>query len=227
LDISTGELALETVPPGDLEPALRRYDARELVVPAGDEVRFPGAGDVMLTRRERWEFDADVAADDLRRRFGLASLDGLGVEPGDRPALAAAGALLRYAAELQPGGLPHVARPTLRRAGSTVPLDEMTRRNLELVEPLRAGQPGGTLLDTIDRTVTPMGARLLRNWLLAPLRAAPAIRARHDAVEVLVNDARGRERLRDALSGVRDVERLSSRAATHRATPRDLGGLRR
>ncbi|MSR06286.1 MAG: DNA mismatch repair protein MutS [Gemmatimonadetes bacterium] len=227
LDISTGELALETVRPDELEPALRRYDARELVVPAGDDVRVPGAGDVMLTRRERWEFDADVASDDLRRRFGLASLDGLGVGPGDRPALAAAGALLRYAGELQPGGLPHVARPTLRRAGGTVPLDEMTRRNLELVEPLRPGQEGGTVLETLDRTVTPMGARLLRGWLLAPLRSSPAIRARHDAVAVLVSDARGRERLRDALSGMRDIERLSSRAATHRATPRDLGGLRR
>jgi DNA mismatch repair protein MutS len=72
-----------------------------------------------------------------------------------------------------------------------------------------------------------MGARLLRQWLLAPLRAAGAIRTRHDAVEVLVGDARGRERLRDALSGVRDVERLASRAVTRRATPRDLGGLRR
>src|SRR5205807_1049993 len=102
-----------------------------------------------------------------------ASLDGLGVAPGDRPALGAVGALLRYARELKPGGLPHLARPRMLRRGDVLPLDEMTRRNLELVEPLRAQLPGSpgaagtTLLDVLDRTMTPMGARLLRSWLLA------------------------------------------------------------
>src|SRR5262249_19758591 len=149
------------------------------------------------------------------------------LEAGDRVALAAAAALLRYAVELQPGGLPQLGRPAVRRDGSTVPLDEMTRRNLELVEPLRGTGPAGTLLEVLDDTATPMGARLLRRWLLAPLRAVPAIRARHDALQVLLADTRGRDRLRDALNGVRDIERLSSRAAMHRATPRALGGLRR
>jgi DNA mismatch repair protein MutS len=107
-----------------------------------------------------------------------------------------------------------------------MPIDEMTRRNLELVEPMRPGDPGGTLLEVIDRSVTPMGARLLRQWLLAPLREIEPIRARHAAVDVLARDERGRERLRDALDGVRDVERLAGRAAAHRANPRDLGGLR-
>src|SRR4051812_28339356 len=195
-----------------------------MVSPAGAE---PPPSTAMITRREPWEFDAAVADDDLRRRFGLASLDGLGLETGDRTALAAAAALLRYAVELQPGGLPQLARPVVRRAGTTVPLDEMTRRNLELVEPLRGTGTAGTLLEVLDHTATPMGARLLRRSLLAPLRQVDAIRARHDAVEVLVKETRGRERLRDALSGIRDLERLSGRAATRRATPRDLGGLRR
>ncbi|HLQ22167.1 MAG TPA: DNA mismatch repair protein MutS, partial [Gemmatimonadales bacterium] len=227
LDISTGEFLLETVPAGDLEPALRRYDPREAVVPVGEEARVPASAGLMLTRREPWEFDAVVATEDLQRRFNLVTLDGLGLEAGDRVALAAAGALLRYAGELQPGGLPQLARPVIRRAGATVPLDEMTRRNLELVEPLRPGAQGGTLLEVLDRTATPMGARLLRSWLLAPLRDGDAIRSRHDAVDVLVVEARGRERLRDALAEVRDIERLASRAAARRATPRDLVGLRR
>src|SRR5204862_502936 len=77
--------------------------------------------------------------DDLIRAYGLASLDGLGVEAGDGVAVGAAGALLRYARELKPGGLPHLARPRLVRRGDVLPLDEMTRRNLELLEPLRAG----------------------------------------------------------------------------------------
>jgi DNA mismatch repair protein MutS len=112
------------------------------------------------------------------------------------------------------------------RRGDVLPLDEMTRRNLELVEPLRAGAQGATLLEVLDRTLTPMGGRLLRRWLLAPLVQPGAINARLDAVEVLVADGRGRERLREALDGVRDLERLAGRAALGRATPRELGALR-
>src|SRR5207244_11783297 len=150
----------------------------------------------------------------------------LGIGPDDRPALGAAGALLRYARELKPGGLPHLAHPTMVRRGDVMPLDEMTRRNLELVEPLRAGAEGATLLEVIDRTLTPMGGRLLRRWLLAPLVDPAAINPRLDAVQVLVADGRGRERLREALDGVRDLERLAGRAALGRATPRERGALR-
>ena len=223
LDITTGALILEVVPAGDLEPALARYEARELVLPADCSVP---AAHTTITSREAWEFDADLAREDLTRTYGLASLDGLGVAAEDAPALGAAGALLRYARELKPGGLPHLAHPTIVRRGDVLPLDEMTRRNLELVEPLRAGAEGATLLDVIDRTLTPMGGRLLRRWLLAPLVEPAAINARLDAVETLLADGRGRERLREALDGVRDLERLASRAALGRATPRELGALR-
>src|SRR3989440_2306050 len=184
IDVSTGELVLETVSAIDLEAALRRYDAREVVLPIGAQSVAGG----MVTTREPWEFDPAAAEDDLKRRFGLATLDGMGLESVDRPALAAASALLRYIGELQPGGLPQLGRPTVRRVGGTVPIDEMTRRNLELVEPLRPDSSTSTLLDVLDRTTTPMGGRLLRRWLLAPLRILPAIRARHDAVAVLVDE---------------------------------------
>jgi DNA mismatch repair protein MutS len=106
-----------------------------------------------------------------------------------------------------------------------MPLDEMTRRNLELVESLRPGADGeqaGTLVSVLDRTATPMGARLLRRWLLAPLVDRPAIDARLDAVAALAADALARAALRDALDGVRDVERLAAKAAAARATPREL-----
>jgi len=223
LDVSTGELTLEVVPTADVEPALARYEARELVVPAGETARPQAA---TVTEREAWEFDPELAREDLMRTYGIASLDGLGVGADDRPAIGAAGALLRYARELKPGGLPHLAHPTIVRRGDVLPLDEMTRRNLELVEPLRTGAEGATLLETIDRTLTPMGGRLLRRWLLAPLVDPAAINARLDAVQVLVNDGRGRERLREALDGVRDLERLAGRAALGRATPREMGALR-
>ncbi|PYP03384.1 MAG: DNA mismatch repair protein MutS [Gemmatimonadetes bacterium] len=228
LDLTTGELLLETTAPEDLAAVLSRYEPREVVLPSGTPVTFPLPGAVR-TEREAWEFDPELAREDLARTFRVASIDGLGVEPGDRPALGAVGALLRYARELKPGGLPQLARPRVLRRGDLLPLDEMTRRNLELVEPLRAapaGAAGTTLLAVLDRTMTPMGARLLRGWLLAPLVDPGAITARLDAVEVLASDLRGRDRLREALDGVRDVERLAGRAALGRATPRELGALR-
>jgi DNA mismatch repair protein MutS len=224
LDVTTGELILEVVPATDIEPALARFEARELVVPTGAPTHSPGT--TTITVREAWEFDAELAREDLMRTYGIASLDGLGVAADDRPAIGAAGALLRYARELKPGGLPHLAHPTIVRRGDVLPLDEMTRRNLELVEPLRAGAEGATLLEVIDRTLTPMGGRLLRRWLLAPLVDPAAINARLDAVQILVTDGRGRERLREALDGVRDLERLAGRAALGRATPREMGALR-
>jgi DNA mismatch repair protein MutS len=225
LDLSTGEFVLETVDQADVEATVARYDPREIVVP--QEMALPFSHDTgVVTERESWDFDPSQASDDLARHFGLRDLDGLGITDSDRPAVGAAGAILRYATELQPAGLPPLAHPVVRRGGSTMPLDEMTLRNLELVEPLRASERGTTLLEVIDRTVTAMGTRLMRQWLLAPLRDVEAITARHDAVAVLVDDTRGRERIREALEGVRDIERLASRAAAHRASPRDLGGLR-
>jgi DNA mismatch repair protein MutS len=224
IDLSTGEFLLETMDEADLAEALGRLGPAEVVVPG--DVALPAGDGVLRTVRERWEFDPDLAREELARRFALATLDGLGVGPDDAPAIGAAGALLRYLTELQPSGLPHLARPFVRRSDAFLWLDEMTRRNLELVEPLRAGARGCTLLETIDATVTPMGGRLLRQWLLSPLRTPAAIRYRLDAVEVAVRDGRGRGRLREALDGVRDVERLAGRAAAGRATPRELGALR-
>src|SRR5256886_12797030 len=168
----------------DLASALARYEAPEVVLPAGCELTLsPGRGACTVTEREAWEFDPELAREDLARTFRLASLDGLGVEPADRAAVGAAGALLRYARELKPGGLPHLARPRVVRRGAVLLLDDMTRRNLELVESLRpdGGGTGTTVLDVLDRTMTPMGARRLRRWLLPPLVDPGAIDARLDA----------------------------------------------
>ena len=223
IDLSTGEFVLETIDSESIEEALARFSPAEIVVSPDLPAHWEGA---LRTERERWEFDAELARPELAQRFNLASLDGLGLAPDDWPAVGAAGALLRYVSELQPAGLPHLSRPQVRRSESHLWLDEMTRRNLELVEPLRAGARGATLLETIDSTVTPMGARLLRRWLLSPLCDRAAIEQRLDAVEVLARDGRGRERLREALDGVRDLERLTGRVAAGRATPRDMGALR-
>ena len=224
VDLSTGEFLLERMVPADLDAVLARYRPSEVLVPEGAAALAPAA--VLVTRRDGWEFDPVLAGEELCRRYGIASLDGLGLEAADAPAVGAAGALLRYLAELQPAGLPQLRRPLPRRADQILYLDAMTRRNLELVDPLRPDGESATLLGALDRTVTPMGARLLRQWLTAPLTDIAAIGRRHDAVETLVADERRRDALRNAQAGVRDIERLGAKAAARRATPRDLGGLR-
>ena len=144
-------------------------------------------------------------------------------------AVGAAGALLRYLTDLQPGGIPQLQRPVVRRADRFMWVDEMTRRNLELVEPLRSGAEGVTLLEAIDRTVTPMGARLLRSWVLSPLsRSGRDQRPARCGGEPRCRNARSREDARAALDGVRDLERLAGRAAAgprHPARPGRAAGL--
>jgi DNA mismatch repair protein MutS len=181
--------------------------------------------DVLLTEREGWEFDTARAAEALSGHFAVRSLEGFGITEGDALAVGAAGALMRYLRELLPGGVPHLARPVVERSGGVMPIDEMTRRNLELVESLRGGDDGGTLLAVLDRTQTPMGARALRQWVLAPLTDPALVNSRLDAVEAFVHDAIARTALRSALEGVRDVERLAGKAAALRANPRDLRAL--
>ena len=223
-DLSTGEFVLESVPRDRLAEAVGRFAPAEVVSVA--EAKLELAPTAMRTNREWWEFDAELASEELTRRFALASLVGLGIEPEDGPAVGAAGALLRYLTELQPGGLSHLLRPTMRRSERFLWIDEMTRRNLELVEPLQAGARGTTLLESLDATVTPMGARLIRQWVLSPLRDLAAINDRLDAVEAAIGRSVARTDTREALDGVRDMERLAGRAAAGRANPRELAALR-
>jgi DNA mismatch repair protein MutS len=178
----------------------------------------------MVTERESWEFDSELGRDQLAERFRVSSLEAFGIQDGDSAAVGAAGALLRYLDELQPSGMSHLARPKFERPGGVLPLDEMTRRNLELVESMRGAEISGTLLGVLDRTLTPMGARLLRQWLLAPLVNRADIDARLGAVDGL-GDGLIRAAMREALDGVRDIERLGGKAAAGRASPRELRAL--
>ena len=225
-DVSTGEVRLIVTTVDELDPLLARLTPRELLLPVGSRVTLPASrNEALVTEREVWEFDEPLAREDLARQYGVASLEGLGIDTSDGLAVSAAGALLRYLRELQPSGLPQLARPSIERPGGMMPLDEMTRRNLELVESLRGGGVEGTLLSVLDRTGTPMGARLLRQWILAPLTMCSAIDARLDAVATLSTDVVSRQSLRDAIDDVRDVERLAAKAASGRSTPRELRSL--
>ena len=227
VDISTGEFRLIITHEEDIIATLARLSPREVLVSGGDDIAkgLVRGLDVLLTEREGWEFDAARAAEVLAEHFAVRSLEGFGIIEGDAPAIGAGGALMRYLRELLPAGVPHLARPVIERPGGVMPIDEMTRRNLELVESLRGGDAAGTLLGVLDRTQTPMGARALRQWVLAPLTDPALVNSRLDAVEALVHDAIARAALRTALEGVRDVERLAGKAAALRANPRDLRAL--
>jgi DNA mismatch repair protein MutS len=225
-DVSTGELRLVLSTLAELDPLLARLSPREILLPVGSRAPLPPSRqDALVTEREGWEFDEPLAREDLARQYGVLSLEGLGIDSSDTLTVGAAGALLRYLRELQPAGLPQLARPTIERPGGVMPLDEMTRRNLELVESLRGGGSEGTLLSVLDRTGTPMGARLLRHWILAPLTQRAAIDARLEAVATLAADIVSREAMRAAIDDVRDIERLAAKAAAGRSTPRELRAL--
>ena len=237
-DVSTGTFILAIAAAGDFEAVLTRFSPREVLVPQGGasvDGRPLGFGSALVTEREPWEFDDAVAVDELTRQFAVHSVEGLGVGVSAGPALGAAGVLLRYLRDLQPGGVPHLMRPVVEHAGCTMPLDEMTRRNLELVEPLRTTElaprragsvvPDGTLLGVVDRSRTPMGARRIRQWLLAPLLDCDAINERLDAVAALHEAPTCRAGMRGELDSIRDIERLASKAAAGRATPRDVSAL--
>ena len=238
LDLSTGELSAQDVLVSELRAELGRLDPTELLLPRLYERLFepdgngPGLwGDALSGRlrtyRDDWVFDYASAADEMKRRYGIQSLEAFGFQPEDRLLVQATGALLTYVAEIRPGGVGHLRRPRIARRGSAMLLDEMTRRNLELVEPLRAGEEGGTLTWVLDETVTAMGARALRRWILNPLVDAEKIWRRQEAVTELFNDPDSSAGLRDALGRMTDLERLAGKVGAGRVSPRELLGLGR
>jgi DNA mismatch repair protein MutS len=250
VDLSTGELVLQAVALEALSAELGRIDPSELLLPrslediaSGGE---SGSGGTSLARelraalgvegpvartlhtvRDDWVFDPAIGRDELLRRYRVHSLDGLGFQSDDELLLSSAGALVQYIREIRPSGSEHLQPPTIRRPGGEMVLDEMTRRNLELVEALRPGEEGGTLVAVIDRSVTSMGGRLLRQWLLRPLVSLERIRERQVAVSELVDDRALRERLRERLAGIHDVERLAAKVGGGRLAPRELVALGR
>ncbi len=234
LDASTGEfVAWQSPPEGEPWEALAsRFDAltpHEVVHAEGfawdQRFRERRLGRVLLTEQEPYGFAPRPAAELLERHFRVASLDGFGLR--DRPAAtAAAGGLLLYVQETQKSGLEHIDRLSLHEPSETVLLDPATRRNLELERSIRDGGRQGSLVQAIDETVTPSGGRLLRRWLLGPLRDPAHIEARLDAVEELLAHPELRRQARERLGGVHDIERLLARAVGGTANARDLLALR-
>lgn len=243
-DVATGEFATTEVrgegAEGRLRNELRRLAPAELLVPEsaapeedpadlrGDYARliWPGDAPPALTRWGETTFTPEAAGQALKRHFGTVSLAGFGCE-GLPLAVAAAGAVLTYLQNTQRAALAHLTRLVTYAVDETMVLDPATRRSLELCEAQRDGGRRGTLLSVLDRTVTAMGSRLLRNWLQRPLKRVAEINRRLDAVEELVQEGARRRSLRQALQPVYDLERLLGRVGLGVANGRDLAALGR
>jgi DNA mismatch repair protein MutS len=211
----------------DTSASLRRLDNSGRVSPREISMRAPSLREAGWTETplEDWVFAPDHAIPLVENHFGVLSLEGFGLA-GRPAAAAAAGAILYYVRSTQRGKLDHVDRIGFYERQNCLVLDTVTVRNLELIEPLFAGTDAGvTLVRSMDATVTPMGKRLLRAWMLRPSVDLGEIQARLDAVEYQVKDTVAREELRRALDGVLDLERLLSRVTLETANPRDVLAL--
>jgi len=181
----------------------------------------------VLTERPAWSFAAKTCKEVLLKHFQTATLEGFDLTDDDSVGITAAGALLDYVQETQKTSLGHIVQLEPYRRGTNLLIDETTRRSLELTRTQREAGREGSLISVLDETCTPMGARLLSDWLSNPLTDRLAIHRRLDAVEELVRDSRLCRDLRDQLEESYDLQRLSARVATFRASPRDLSSLAR
>ena len=224
IDASTGEFLVHEVDDSKLIEILELFCPAEVLIDGRHSARLGKAHDWVVTSQDDWIFRFDFAHETLLDHFSTHSLKGFGVDDL-KVGLVAAGAVLHYLGETQQGRLPHVRRITRYASDDYMALDQQTRRNLELVASLHDGRPDGTLIEILDETLTPMGARLLRRWLTRPLRNVVAINERLDAVEALLREHSRRQGARALLRGVGDLERLAARVSTGRATPRGLVSL--
>jgi DNA mismatch repair protein MutS len=225
-ELSTGRFFAATVPAGRLDDELARIAPAETLWPEegtpGANASGSHASGSLRTCRPAWAFGFDHAVKTLTKHFGTASLEGFGFGDDDSPAVRAAGAILDYLSETQKSSLDHFDRLIPHRSGSRLEIDEATRRSLEITRTLRTNSREGSLLGAVDQTVTPMGSRLLADWIANPLTDIEEINGRLDAVGELADDVALRRDLREQLKGVYDLQRLLARVTTNRAGPRDL-----
>src|SRR3954469_23263958 len=232
LDVSTGEFTATEYAGDDGRAALADELAvlrpREVLAPVGFEeaaaLLTAARVEARLTPAEPWTFEYESARGTLLEQLKTQTLQGFGLD--DRPAaVSAAGALVQYLRDTQKADLAHVRAIAFRTGADCLIVDPTTLRNLEVLEGSDGGR-NGSLLHEIDRTITPMGGRMVRAWLLRPLGALERIRDRLDAVEDFAFRSTARAKLRDTLKTVHDIERLVARAALGTAGPRDLVSLR-
>jgi DNA mismatch repair protein MutS len=227
LDLSTGEYRVTEIEEREVKDELARIDPAEIVVPDDEECRWeevvPSTSSITTFRG--WTFGYDSAGDFLKRHFNVVTLDGYGCSDM-QAGISAAGGLLAYVGEVQPNSMTQIRSLRTYDPAKSMILDKKTIENLELLTPFRGTGKRGTLLGSIDITVTAMGGRLLRRWILQPLMEIEEIRRRQSAVAELADSTILRRDIRDRLKGFSDLERISSRIASGRAGPRDLLALK-
>ena len=230
VEATTGEFRAAAVPADRLTDELHRLNAAECLMA---DTAAAQVGDAALaglpravTPRPDWTFDLVTARAALFAHFKVITAAGFGFRD-DEPCVTAAGALLIYLQETLKANLDHIRRLRPYRADDHLALDEVTRRSLELTRTLRDGQREGSLLAVMDRTVTAMGARALHDAILSPLCDRAAIEGRLDAVAEFLAETATRRDLRELLKTLPDLQRLTTRVSTGRASPKDLAGVAR
>ena len=255
VDFSTGEFRATEFWGASSEARLRDeleiLRPREILLPEAQSSLFPQAAAPLNiagateTRLDEWVFEPAHSERILTQHFRVATLDGFGLA-GHSQAISAAGGLLHYLRETAaigasdsgngtaamhvrpPGrGLEHLDRIAYYQQQDALVLDNVTVRNLELLQPALGDESSATLLSSLDRTATSMGARLLRSWILRPSIDRKEVESRQDAVTELKSATVARDEIRSALDQIFDLERLTSRVTLGNATPRDLLALRR
>lgn len=227
-DMSTGEFCLfenDANNPDVLDDVLASISPCQTIINSkGDGIVLNSVMSGRLKRPETyfdWAFSFDNAEKTLLKQLGVKTLEPF--ECADKKlAISAGGALVEYMLQTGKRDLSHINKINFVRNDSFMLIDVNTRRNLELTETMHEGKRYGSLLWLLDKTVTSMGARLIKNWIEKPLVSAKSISARLNAVEAIANDKENLSYLREALRGIRDIERLSARIAYGNTNPRDL-----
>ena len=225
LDISTGEFLVAEGTPEYIDKLLVGFSPKEILVESGMKSRLNGlfGNKYFVFELEDWAFSENTSKEKLLKQFEVKSLKGFGVDHL-KDACVAAGAVLCYLELTHHHNTGHITSIRRIEEDRFVRLDKFTVRNLELVAPMNEG--GQSLLSVLDRTLTPMGARMLRRWLLFPLRNVAAIQRRQDGVEHFFRNPDFRDICQDELARVGDMERILSKVAVGRANPRDMQQLR-
>ncbi|MDE6757168.1 MAG: DNA mismatch repair protein MutS [Muribaculaceae bacterium] len=225
LDISTGEFLTAEGSDDYIGKLLSNFAPKEVLVERDSRARLETAfnGRYLAMELDDWVFTYDSANGRLLKHFETASLKGYGIQSMPS-AIVASGAILHYLDITQHTRISHINTISRIDEERYVRLDRFTVRNLELVQSL--GEDGKSLLDVIDRTVSPMGARMLRRWLLFPLKDVAAINSRLDIVEYFFRDPDTRDEMSRQLTAVGDLERLISKVAVGRISPREVVQLR-
>ncbi|WP_075086217.1 DNA mismatch repair protein MutS [Mariniblastus fucicola] len=228
-DISTGLFAVTAVSTEGLEGLLQRLNPAEILLPekVGESL------DELLvafelgarTVRPNWAFGHEACENLLHKQLNVATLDGFAIDGFGPAAVCAAGAVIEYLRETQKSVLEHVDSIRPFHISDYVKIDSATWRSLEINQTLRTGNSDGSLFGVIDRSQTPMGSRLLGQWLTTPLVDIEQVRSRHEAVRELVDNGTLRSQIRECFKGIFDLERLIAKVATGRVSPRDLSGI--